>query len=262
MADLMQGVSEYETGTLDTAAVLVNNVSPMNANQMNGVADAISQMKHVLGAGPDLVGSAADLATRLAVQMSAGGVVIPVGSILLHCGALPSLFVNAFGQEETRTGVTAALFDVCGTTFGAGNGVDTFNVPNLQGRIPVGIGTGIGGGVSGTGAVAGGSALANVLMGAWSGEETHLLGKSELPNYSLPVTGANHNHPMQTYAGGSGLAGTRFVTATDDLNTSVEITGSRTTGDQSSSPSVTLDGGGNAHNIINPRLGLRFIIKY
>lgn len=262
MADLMQGSSEYETGTLDTAAVLVNNVSPMNANQMNGVADAIIQMQHVLGAGPDLVGAMADLATRLNVQMNASGVLLPVGSIILHCGALPPLFVNSFGQEESRTGVTADLFSVCGTTFGSGNGTTTFNVPNLQSRVPVGIGTGTGGGASGTGAPTGGTALGNVLMGAWSGEETHLLSKSELPNYSLPVTGAAHNHPMQTYAGGSGSAGTRFVTADDDLNTSLVLTGSRTTGDQSSSPSVTLDGGGNAHNILTPRLGLRFIIKY
>ena len=262
MADLMQGVSEYETGTLDTAAVLVNNVSPMNANQMNGVADAIIQMQHVLGAGPDLVGSAADLATRLSVQMSAGGVVIPVGSILLHCGALPSLFVNAFGQEETRTGVTAALFDVCGTTFGAGNGVDTFNVPNLQGRGPVGIGTGIGGGVSGTGAVAGGAALANVLMGAWRGEETHLITQAELPNYSLPVTGAGHSHALRTYAGGSGSPGTRFVTADDDLNTGSVKTGTLDSDGASSTPSVTLNGGSTAHNVVNPQLGLRFIIKY
>ena len=112
MADLMQGVSEYETGTLDTAAVLVNNVSPMNANQMNGVADAIIQMQHVLGSGPDLVGALAGLATGLSVQMSAGGIVLPIGCVLLHGGALPPGFVNAFGQEESRTGVTANLFKV------------------------------------------------------------------------------------------------------------------------------------------------------
>ena len=261
MADLMQGVSEYETGTLDTAAVLVNNVSPMNANQMNGVADAIIQMQHVLGAGPDLVGSAADLATRLAVQMSAGGVVIPVGSILLHCGALPSLFVNAFGQEETRTGVTANLYNVCGTTFGAGNGVDTFNVPNLQGRIPVGIGTGIGGGTSGTGAVAGGSALGNVLMGAWSGEETHTLTQAELPVITPTVNDPGHRHEERANSTGGG-ASVRTVDASilGDANadqSTVHLTSTNTTG-------ITISpfGSGNAHNLLTPRLGLRFIIKY
>ena len=261
MADLMQGVSEYETGTLDTAAVLVNNVSPMNANQMNGVADAIIQMQHVLGAGPDLVGSAADLATRLNVQMSAGGVVIPVGSILLHCGALPSLFVNAFGQEESRTGVTANLYNVCGTTFGAGNGVDTFNVPNMQGRLPVGIGTGIGGGTSGTGTVAGGSALGNVLMGAWSGEETHTLTQAELPVITPTVNDPGHRHEERANSTGGG-ASVRTVDASvvGDANadqSTVNLTSTDTTG-------ITISpfGSGNAHNLLTPRLGLRFIIKY
>lgn len=262
MADLMQGSSEYETGTLDTAAVLVNNVSPMNANQMNGVADAIIQMQHVLGAGPDLVGAMADLATRLNVQMSAGGIVLPIGCVLLHGGALPPGFVNAFGQEESRTGVTANLFNAYQTTFGAGDGSTTFNVINMQGRIPVGIGIGTGGGSSGTGAPTGGSALANVLMGAWRGEEQHTLSQSELPNYSLPVTGAGHQHDMRTYAGGSGSLGTRFMTAYDDLNTGVVLTGTLQTGGATSTPSVTLNGGGNAHNVVNPQLGLRFIIKY
>ena len=261
MADLMQGVSEYETGTLDTAAVLVNNVSPMNANQMNGVADAIIQMQHVLGAGPDLVGAMADLATRLNVQMNASGVLLPVGSIILHCGALPSLFVNAFGQEESRTGVTADLFDVCGTTFGAGDGVNTFNVPNIQGRIPVGIGTGIGGGTSGTGAVAGGSALGSVLMGAWSGEETHTLSIAELPVITPTVNDPSHQHGERGGSTGGG-ASVRTV-ATEvlgdaDGNLSTEnFTASQTTG-----ITISSFGSGNSHNILTPRLGLRFIIKY
>lgn len=261
MADLMQGSSEYETGTLDTAAVLVNNVSPMNANQMNGVADAIIQMQHVLGAGPDLVGAMADLATRLNVQMNASGVLLPVGSIILHCGALPSLFVNAFGQEESRTGVTAGLFSVCGTTFGSGNGTTTFNVPNLQSRVPVGIGTGTGGGASGTGAPTGGSALSNVLMGAWRGAETHTLTEAELPVITPVVNDSGHQHGERGGSTGGG-ASVRTV-ATEVLgdaggNLSTEnFTASNVTG-------ITISpfGSGNSHNIITPQLGLRFIIKY
>ena len=261
MADLMQGVSEYETGTLDTAAVLVNNVSPMNANQMNGVADAIIQMQHVLGAGPDLVGSAADLATRLAVQMSAAGIVIPVGSLLLHGGALPTGFVNAFGQEESRTGVTANLFNEYQEVFGPGDGSTTFNVINMQGRVPVGIGTGIGGGVSGTGAVAGGAALANVLMGAWSGEETHTLSIAELPVITPVVNDPGHQHGERggsTGGGASVRTVTTEVVGDADGNLSTEnFTASQTTG-----ITVSPFGSGNAHNLITPRLGLRFIIKY
>ena len=261
MADLMQGVSEYETGTLDTAAVLVNNVSPMNANQMNGVADAIIQMQHVLGAGPDLVGAMADLATRLNVQMNASGVLLPVGSIILHCGALPSLFVNSFGQEESRTGVTADLFSVCGTTFGSGDGTTTFNVPNLQSRVPVGIGTGTGGGASGTGAPTGGTALGNVLMGAWSGEETHTLTQAELPVITPTVNDPGHRHEERANSTGGG-ASVRTVDASilGDANadqSTENLTSTNTTG-----ITISSFGSGNAHNLLTPRLGLRFIIKY
>ena len=261
MADLMQGSSEYETGTLDTAAVLVNNVSPMNANQMNGVADAIIQMQHVLGAGPDLVGAMADLAMRLNVQMNASGVLLPVGSIILHCGALPSLFVNSFGQEESRTGVTADLFSVCGTTFGSGNGTTTFNVPNLQSRVPVGIGTGTGGGASGTGAPTGGTALGNVLMGAWSGEETHTLSIAEIPVITPTVNDPGHRHEERANSTGGG-ASVRTVDASiiGDANadqSTENLTSTNTTG-------ITISpfGSGNSHNLLTPRLGLRFIIKY
>lgn len=261
MADLMQGSSEYETGTLDTAAVLVNNVSPMNANQMNGVADAIIQMQHVLGAGPDLVGAMADLATRLNVQMNASGVLLPVGSIILHCGALPSLFVNSFGQEESRTGVTADLFSVCGTTFGSGNGTTTFNVPNLQSRVPVGIGTGTGGGASGTGAPTGGTALGNVLMGAWSGKETHTLSIAELPVITPTVNDPGHRHEERANSTGGG-ASVRTVDASiiGDANadqSTENLTSTNTTG-----ITISSFGSGNAHNLLTPRLGLRFIIKY
>ena len=41
------------------------------------------------------------------------------------------------GKEVSRT-VYHNLFDVIGTTFGAGNGSTTFNVPDLRGRVPVG----------------------------------------------------------------------------------------------------------------------------
>ena len=261
MADLMQGSSEYETGTLDTAAVLVNNVSPMNANQMNGVADAIIQMQHVLGAGPDLVGAMADLATRLNVQMNASGVLLPVGSIILHCGALPSLFVNAFGQEESRTGVTADLFSVCGTTFGSGDGTTTFNVPNLQSRVPVGIGTGTGGGASGTGAPTGGTALGNVLMGAWSGEETHVLSIAELPTITPTVNDPGHAHSERGGSTGGGASvRTMSTEVVGDANGNL-IT-ENNTATQTTGITISPFGSGNAHNILTPRLGLRFIIKY
>jgi len=45
-----------------------------------------------------------------------------------------SVFVFAFGQAISRT-TYAALFAVMGTTFGAGDGVTTFNLPDKRGRV-------------------------------------------------------------------------------------------------------------------------------
>lgn len=64
----------------------------------------------------------------------------PPGSMAPYAGsAAPSGWLLCDGSAVSRTGATAALFAVCGTTFGAGDGSTTFNLPNLKGRIPVGI---------------------------------------------------------------------------------------------------------------------------
>lgn len=261
MADLMQGASEYESGTLDTAAILVNNVSPMNANQPNGLADAIIQMQHILGSGPDLKGTLADLATRLAVQMTAGGIVLPIGSIIMHGGLLPTGFLDCFGQEISTTGVTANIATVYGTTFGNGNGVDTINMPDLRGRCPFGIGSGTGGGASGTGKVTGGTALANVLLGGWFGEAVHTLSIAELPTITPTVNDPGHQHMER---GGSGGGGASARTMTTEIlgDFGVDNDTSNTTDTRTTGITITPFGSGNSHNVLNPGLGLRFIAKY
>ena len=63
----------------------------------------------------------------------------PVGSISLFAGATaPSGWLICDGSAISRT-TYANLFSVIGTTYGAGDGSTTFNIPNLQGRVPVGL---------------------------------------------------------------------------------------------------------------------------
>lgn len=261
MADLPQGVSTYQSGTNDTATILVNNVSPMNANQMNGAYDAIIQMQAILGSGPDLKGSVADLAARLAVQMSASGILLPIGCIIMHGGALPALFTEADGAAISRTGIYANLFAVYGTTFGAGDGSTTFNKPDFRGRLPVGLGSGTGGGSSGVGAPTGGTALANILMGSWRGEENHLLSEAEMPAHVHGVTDPTHRHEERGGSTGGGASvwtmATEIIGDADGNLSTVNFTNSNPTG-----ISIQSTGGGNSHNVTNPQLGVRFIIKY
>jgi microcystin-dependent protein len=67
-----------------------------------------------------------------------------------------------------------ALFSLLGTTYG-GNGLNTFALPNLQGRTPVSVGSGI-------------------VQGQVGGEETHTLIPTEVPL---------HTHAIQAAAGGA-----------------------------------------------------------
>ena len=49
----------------------------------------------------------------------------------------PTGYLLCNGQAVSRT-TYANLFAVIGTTYGAGNGSTTFNVPNLSGKLPIG----------------------------------------------------------------------------------------------------------------------------
>ena len=111
------------------------------------------------------------------------------------------------GKLSPRT-TYATLFALISTTFGIGDGSTTFNVPDMSGRVPVGVGTGTGGGASGNGAPSGGSALTARALADWLGEETHVLASSEMPS---------HTHSVQTYTitsgGSTGVAQGNTTTA-------------------------------------------------
>lgn len=65
----------------------------------------------------------------------------PVGSYILFAGkTLPTGYLLCNGAAVSRT-TYSALFAVIGTTYGAGNGSTTFNLPNLDGRVLQGTNT-------------------------------------------------------------------------------------------------------------------------
>ena len=64
----------------------------------------------------------------------------PIGSIMQHSGSnAPSKYLFCDGAAVSRT-TYSELFAVISTTYGAGDGSTTFNLPNLKGRVPVGLG--------------------------------------------------------------------------------------------------------------------------
>lgn len=66
------------------------------------------------------------------------GVGFPPGSMMMYVGfAAPTGWLLCEGQAVSRT-TYAGLYAVIGTTFGVGDGTDTFNVPDLRERFPLG----------------------------------------------------------------------------------------------------------------------------
>jgi len=60
------------------------------------------------------------------------GVILPYGA-----ATAPSGYLLCDGSAVSRT-TYADLFSVIGTTYGAGDGSTTFNLPHLKGTVPVG----------------------------------------------------------------------------------------------------------------------------
>jgi microcystin-dependent protein len=64
---------------------------------------------------------------------------VPIGAVMDFMGAsTPSQWILCFGQNVSRT-TYAALFTALGTTYGAGDGITTFGLPDLRGRATYGL---------------------------------------------------------------------------------------------------------------------------
>jgi microcystin-dependent protein len=75
-----------------------------------------------------------------AFAMGAAALVMPSGALLQWPTATaPTGFLLCTGAAVSRT-IYAALFAVIGTTFGAGDGTTTFNLPDFDNRFAVGAG--------------------------------------------------------------------------------------------------------------------------
>jgi microcystin-dependent protein len=97
---------------------------------------------------------------------------VPAGAYLPFAGSTaPAGWLMCNGQAVSRT-TYAALFAVCGTTYGVGDGTTTFNVPNMIGRVPIGED------------VAGIRVASNNLLGQTGGSSTHTLTIAQMPAHT------------------------------------------------------------------------------
>ena len=95
--------------------------------------------------------------------------------------SVPSGFLECNGAAVSRS-TYSALFAIVGTTYGAGDGSSTFNVPDLQDNVPVGksnnkalASTGGANTVASTGNVAGSTANATLSTAQLASHITHVV---------------------------------------------------------------------------------------
>jgi microcystin-dependent protein len=108
---------------------------------------------------------------------------------LFSFGFAPKGWAQCNGQL-LQINTNQALFSVLGTFYG-GNGVNTFGLPNLQGRTPI-------------------SMSDSYPIGSSAGEPAHTLTGSEVPPHShsanAATTGANSTNPANALLSGGGTA--------------------------------------------------------
>jgi microcystin-dependent protein len=159
------------------------------------------------------------------------------GVILPYAGSSePSGYLFCYGQAISRT-TYADLFAITSTTYGAGDGSTTFNLPDLRGRTVAGKDNM--GGATASRLTNGGSGITGTTLGAAGGTETHTLTSAQMPSHSH--TGQNKR---AAYAGGD----VGFISNGDNTGMSAAW----------STGSAGSDG---AHQNTQPTFILNYIIK-
>jgi microcystin-dependent protein len=189
-------------------------------------------------------------------------VLIPVGAVEIFAGvgaSVPTGWLLCDGAAVSRT-TYAGLFAVIGTTFGAGNGTTSFNVPNLVNRMAVGSG-------------------GSYARGATGGASSVTLTTAQMPSHNHGSVGS-HNH---SGSGSTSSTGSHSHSETGAIDRAIFPTGGGTNaayssgdttgsaGNHSHTFSVTTDsdgahthsseGSGLSHENMPPFIALNFIIR-
>lgn len=199
-----------------------------------------------------------------------------VGSIIISTSSvIPTGYLVCDGSAVDRSQYSE-LFAVIGTTYGTGDGLNTFNLPNLSGKVAVGPASGL-------------------VLGSTGGEATHVLQSSEIVAHTHDVPSHTHTssivaktpefthtitQPMYRYnvlnGGLNGSQMSRQFNAYSSVASAAMTRSSNLSVAAHSAADCTMSGGiadcaafdtedagsSNAHNNMMPYLSLVYIIQY
>lgn len=184
-------------------------------------------------------------ASNVAVSISATQIIGMTGEIKMWpLATAPTGYLICNGAAVSRS-TYASLFAVIGTTFGAGDGSSTFNLPDFRDRMPIGAGS------TYSANTAGGSADANVIS------HTHSASTSiSDPGHSHTSTWYNVNDFNQGGYNAGAEAYPDDVQGTFNVNTDSKTTGI------TASTTVSSTGSSGTNANLPPYRGIYFIINY
>ena len=175
---------------------------------------------------------AANAVTTAKIDTLLAQSLVPTGCVIPFAATnAPDGWIACTGVAVSRQ-TYAALFAVIGTTYGAGDGSTTFNVPDLRGRSMFGF-------IGSTNGLITTATADKVALGGKGGEETHVLTEGEMPNHVHSL-----QNPLLNLVYGTGL---QTNGSHPQLTPTVSATNST--------------GGGQAHTNMPPFLLMNFIMK-
>ncbi len=221
---LIEPVGATSTGwSTDGTGLGVNAISGFIGNLVDFKLNSLSIFS-VSATGTTAVTGVLDVSQD--IRRGGTSIMVPVGSVTMFAGSsAPTGYVLCDGATYSAAAYPS-LFAVIGHTYGGSGG--TFVVPDLRGRMPTGVSSGVDG-------------ISDKALGAVGGSETHTLTVSELPS---------HTHSVTIPVGSAEPGAFSLLGGPEVL--------------RPGSQSVTSDsiGGGDSVNIMNPYLAVNYIIKY
>lgn len=168
----------------------------------------------------------------------------PVGAILPYAGATApfSNWAICNGQAVSRT-TFSVLFGLLGITYGSGDGITTFNLPDTRGRVKAGVDGGANRLTTTT--------MSSQALGGVGGGETQLLTLAQVPSgitSTGTLTGSTGSNVILSASGsGVGGGGAFGVAGTASVSVSGTMTSNNT--------------GGAAHPNVQPTIEVNDIIR-